>query len=70
MERPLTAAGVQILPYDDIQGFLKTHNFDGKVWVDGRTANQAVYRYKNSIFPINCRTTNPFREFDYNVIAM
>lgn len=45
VKKSLSAAGVQFLPYASLVTFLKTHHFKGKVWVDGRTANQAVYRY-------------------------
>lgn len=50
VQQTLAAAGVQYLPYDGLLDFLKSHNFKGKVWVDGRTANQAVYRYRTFSF--------------------
>lgn len=44
VKQSLSAVGVQFLPYEGLLDFIKTQKVKGKIWVDGRTANQAVYR--------------------------
>ena len=46
MAESLAQAGMEVLPYEQLNATLSklSNEEKGKVWLDGRTANQALYR--------------------------
>jgi len=46
MVEVLARSGIQIRKYDDVLSSLQEQQrVEGKIWVDGNTANLAIYRY-------------------------
>jgi hypothetical protein len=50
MQKTLLDAGVKLLPYEDVLGFIKETEQKGKIWFDGKSANLGKVSYLSSFY--------------------